>query len=209
MKQVQRWMLIGFAAAFMVSCSSAKKKSSPELSDLEGKKVALVSVDGEDTPRKVIEVALVNQLVKRGTFLLVSKQDIETAKAAPDQDPTDWKGIAQRAGADYALRAKVLKFDAPIHEGYSSETVEDSQLAEETGNGRTQRVFKVKSMEGDVKVELQFTHLSDGETRSGIAEAQQKVEESAKSSAIHLPPKLRFLEDLSNQAFKDFFDRYH
>jgi hypothetical protein len=202
--------VLGAIALSLQACSSAKKKTTPVLSDMNGKKVALISVDGEETPKKIVEVALVNQLVQRGTFILVPKPDVEAARAAPEQDPTDWKGIAKRAGADFALQAKVLKFDAPVREGYSSEEVVDSQLAEEMGtDGKTQQVFKTKSMEGDVQVELQFTRLEDGDTRSGVAEAREKVEANAKSSSIRMPPPLRFLEKLSNKAFREFFDRYN
>jgi hypothetical protein len=208
MKSFTRQGLLLALSVLLISCSSAKKKATPELSELEGKKVALVEVEGESTPRKIIEVALVNQLVHRGTFNLIAKQDVEASRVAVDQDPTDWKGIAKRAGADYALRAKVLKFEAPIHEGYSSEEVYDSQLAHEMGtDGKTQQVYKIKAMEGDVQIQLQFTRLEDGDTRTGIAQAQQKVEASAKTSSIHLPPQLRFLEDLSNKAFKEFFEK--
>jgi len=197
-------------AAFLAACSSAKKKDVPELSELEGRRIALVQVDGEETARKIIEVALINQLVDRGTFILVSKQDVEKARAAHDQDPNDLLGIAQRAGAEYALTAKVLQFDADTHEGYSTEEVEDSQLAEERGDdGKTTRVYKAKSLAAKVRVELKFTNLADKDTRNGIASAEETVFAEAKTSAAHLPPKLRFLEKLSNKAFKDFFDRYN
>jgi hypothetical protein len=210
MNRTANWLILGLAATFLISCSSAKKKSNLELSELHEKKVALLSVDGEETPRKIVEVALVNQLVQRGTFHLVPKQEVESSRAHPSQDPTDWRGIAKRAGADYALQAKVLQFDAPIQEGYSKEEVYDSQLAEETGtDGKTERVYKVKSMDGKVRVQLQFTNLETQETKSGIAAAEEHVEADAKSSSIHLPPKLRFLENLSNKAFRDFFEQYN
>jgi hypothetical protein len=202
--------IAGTCLLFLVSCSTGKKKTEPELSSLRGKKVALVGVDGEDTARKVIEVSLVNQLVQRGTFILISKQDLEQARLAPEQDPMDWKGIAKRSGAEVALRAKVLKFDAQDYSGYTSEEVYDSQLAEEHGtDGKTQRVYKVKSLNGDVQILLEFTTLDDTDTRSAVAEAQDKVVESEKTSSIHLPARLRFLETLTNKAFKTFFERYN
>jgi len=201
---------------FFVSCSTTKKNSVPELSSLKGKKVALVDVDGEETARKVIEVALINQLVQRGTFILISKQDVQQARIAPEQDPTDWKGIARRAGAEVALRAKVVRFDAQEQTGTMTEEVYDSQLAAEQGtDGKTQRVYRVKSLEGNVQVQLEFTTLVpsgkvlEDPTRFALAEAQEKVVESEKNSSIHLPLRLRFLENLANNAFKDFFERYN
>ena len=183
----------------------------PELSSLEGKKVALVGVDGEETARKVVEVALINQLSLRGTFILVSQEDLETAKASPAQDPTDWKGLAKRAGADFALRAKVLNFDADERQGYSEETVEDSVIAEEQGeeNAKTTHLYKVKSLTGHVKVQLDFTDVKSSETRSAVAEAKDITTEEGKTQAAHLPPRLRYLENLSNQAFAKFFDQYN
>jgi hypothetical protein len=196
----------------LAACSSAKKNASekPELSELQGKKVAFLSVEGEATARKIVEVALINQLVQRGTFILISKQEVDAAQKAPDQDPMDWRGIATRAGADYALQAQVLQFEAPIQEGYSTREVQDSQLAEEMGtDGKTQQVFKAKSLNGHVRIQLTFTRLIDGETKTAVAEAEEKIEANSQSSSIRLPPQLRFLEDLSNKAFRKFFDQYN
>lgn len=197
----------------MGGCAHSPKRTTPELDKLEGKKVALVGVDGEPTGRAVVEVALINELVKRGTFEIVSKQDVDTARVAPNQDPTDWRGIARRAGADYALRAKVLQFDADTHEGYSTVKERDSQLAQEDGeeNAETERLYKVKSLEGHIRVELQFAGVSadsDPDTKTGVAEAQDKVVVEGKTEAAHLPPKLRFLEGLCGVGFKKFFDQY-
>ncbi len=192
-----------------LGCSSAQKAQKVSaLSGLEGKKIALISVEGEETSKKIVEVALVNQLIRKGSFNLVPKQEVEAARAEPQQNPMDWKGIAARTGADYALVVHVLDFSADTREGYSTEEIYDSQLAAEQGtDGKTQRVFKLKSMEGHVKMEIRFRPVGAGADQSGTAEASQRVEENARSSSIHLPPKLRFLEELSNRAFKEFFDR--
>jgi hypothetical protein len=192
-------------------CSHARKKT-VELSDLQGKKVALISIDGEPTARSVVEVALVNQLIQHGSFDLVSKQDVEKARVAPAQDPTDWVGIARRAGADYALKAKVLEFESEEKNGYSSEKVEDSQMAEEMGeNARTtERIYKVKSLTGTVRVQMDFskTDAKDPDNRSGVAESSESVTAEAKTEAAHLPPRLRFLEKIAGDAFRKFFDQY-
>jgi hypothetical protein len=194
----------------LAACSHGQKKTTPELSKLEGKKVALTDIDGEETARRVIEVALINQLTQRGTFIIVSRQDVEAARKDPAQNPTDWVGVARRAGADYALKAKVLQFDGDIREGYSSTPIQDSQLAAERGDdGKDERIYKVKSLDGTVKVELDFAATSGDDYRSGVAEKEDRVVSEGKDEAAHLPPKLRFLETLSNGAFKDFFDRYN
>jgi hypothetical protein len=195
-------------AATACGCSHAKL-TTPELSKMEGKKVALVEMDGEPTAKRVVEVALINQLVQRGTFLIVSREDVEKARVAPEQNPMDWEGIGRRAGAEYAIRAKVLDFDASEREGYSKETVEDSQMEAETGDATTERVYKVKSLEGKVRVQMDFSSLTEKDLRSGVAEAEETVTSEAKDSRAELPPRLRFLENLSNQAFKKFFDKYN
>jgi hypothetical protein len=203
-------------AALGASCSSAPRKTTPELSKLEGRRVALVEIQGEATARRIAEVALINQLTRHGSFILVSKQDVEAARARPNQDPRDWQGLAREAGAEVALRMDVLQFDADTREGISTEQVQDSQLkAEQGGDGTTERVYKVRSLDGHVRFELEFADLAVSapgaapEVRKGVAEAQERVVEEARTGAAHLPPKLRFLEKISNQAFADFFERYH
>ncbi|MBL7715317.1 MAG: hypothetical protein JNL01_07585 [Bdellovibrionales bacterium] len=216
MKRTVSWSLILTAAVALVAsgCASSRKKTTPELSNYEGKKVALVEVEGESTQTAIVEVALVNQLIKRGTFILVSKKEIDQARTQVGTDTSDWKAFAKAAGADIALRAKVIQFDADTHEGYSSEIVDDSQMAAERGEAhrKVEKVFKVKALRGRVQVELQFATLTGdnaGDLRYAVAQANEDVQESANKSAIHLPPKLRFLEKLTNQAFAKFFDQYN
>lgn len=192
-------------------CSHARKKT-VELSEMQGKKVALISIDGEETARKVTEVALINQLVQHGSFDLVSKQDVEKARVAPDQDPMDWIGIARRSGADYALKAKVLQFDATENKGYSSEKVEDSQMAQDMGEDHrmTDQIYKVKSLVGHVQIQLDFakTDPKDPDLRTGVAEAEDTVTAGTRTEAPHLPPSLRFLEQIEGKAFAKFFEQY-
>lgn len=198
-----------FLCVLFSSCSGKSAKTTPELSQMEGKKVALVDIQGEETSKKVIEVALINQLVRTGNFVIISKQDLQAAKLAPDVDPSNIKAVAQRAGADFALTAKVLSFDADTRMGYDAIKVEDSQLEAETGDGKTEQIYKVRQLSGHVKVQLEFADLSGKSPgKSGIAERSGQVTQEAKDSAAHLPPRLRFLEDLSNQAFHDFFETY-
>jgi hypothetical protein len=198
----------------MDACSHAKT-TRPVLSDLEGKKVALVEIDGEPTARAVVEVALINQLLKQGTFEIISKQDLAKARNAPGQDPRDWTGIAKAAGADYALKAKVLNFDSEVHDGYSNVEVDDSEMAAEMGEKarKTQRLYKVKKLDGNVRVQLDFAHLEsreskDADLRSAVAQAEDHFTADEQAGAIHLPPRLRFLETIANQAFSKFFADY-
>lgn len=203
---------IAFAIGLVFSgCSSAPKKP-VHLSELKGKKVALVDIDGDPIARSVVEVSLVNQLVKRGTFTLVPKSDVQAARTAAEQDLADWRGIARRAGADVALRARVLDFKADEKSGYVLRKVEDSQLAAERGESArmAEREVPIRSMDGLVRVELEFTELAkpDAEPRKAEAKATDHVEADAHETAIHLPAKMSFLEKLSNRAFEAFFEEF-
>lgn len=213
MFRVRAAILASVFAIGLAGCSSARKKTVPELSRMEGRKVALVSLEGEPTSRSIVEVALVNRLIERGSFVVVSKQDVEKARTAPDLNPTDWKNLARRAGAEIALRARVAEFDATEREGYSTVEENDSQLAAELGRPasevKTTRAYKVRSLHGRVRVDLEFTDLTTDDTRTAPAEAEDTIAAESKDTAGHLPPKLRFLERLSNEAFKRFFAQYN
>lgn len=207
----QAFQVLPYTALLLVQlgCSSAQKKetSIPHLTEYRGQKVALVQIEAEATPRSMVEVALVNQLLDHGTFFLLPKQDIEKARTKVEVNPRDLLDVAKEAGADVALEAKVLEFKAEEHEGYSKEEKYDSQLAEERGEKEAidKNYYKVKALEGEVRIKLTFTDLKTGKKQEGIAEASEKVTADARQSAIHLPPKLRFLESLTQTAFKNFF----
>jgi hypothetical protein len=190
-----------------VSSCAGKKKTTPELSLLEGKKVALVAIEAEPGARNMIEVALVNQLHDHGSFILVSKQDVESARLRPDIDPLDWKSIAEAAGATVALRTRAVVFEANERQGYSKEEIFDTQLAEDRGDdGKDVRVYKVKGLKARVDYELSFTDLRTGETKIGHARAEDTVTAEAKNESAHLPPRMKYLSDLTERAFKTFFN---
>ena len=191
----------------LAACSSAKKKT-PELSELEGKRIAVVEIKGESTARRIVEVALVNQIAKRGTFELINKRDIQKVRNRPEIKVDDWSAIGRAVGADYVLQAEVVTFDATTREGYSEEVVHDSVLEEERGDGETKRLYKVRSMTGTVAIDIRFTELATGDVRSALAKHSDKVVVEAKNRAAHLPPKLRYLERLTNHAFNEFFEEY-
>jgi len=163
----------------LVACSSPKKKAELTFKDIEGKKVALVSIEAEPTAKKIIEVSLVNELIQNGSFILISKQELEKAKEDPTQDPMDWRGLARRAGADIALHARVLEFSAETHQGYSREQVIDSQLAQDLGtDGKTERLYKVKELTGQVRLELEIFPLRLRLKPKRVSQERQKLEES-------------------------------
>ncbi len=193
---------------FCTSCASVKKKNTPEFSKLFGKKVALVEMQGEATARKIVEVALVNQLVKKGTFQLISKQEVENARAAADLKATDYIELAKRVSADYALSIEIKNFDAVTREHYDSIEEEDSQLTEERGKdeAKTKRYFKVKMLDAHVLIQFEFVGTQDHDLQTGVAEATDHAEASAQKEAAHLPSHLSFMEKVTQKAIRDFFD---
>lgn len=194
-------------AVALASCSSGPK-TKPELSTLVGKKVALIAVEGEETARRVAEVALVNQLVKSGDFDLLARQEVEKSRAALGVDTTSPVEIARGAGADLALVARVVRFETQERSGYSKEKINDSQLEAETGDGRTERLYKVRALDGDVAMELVFTDVATGEVRRAEAARKETVTVEDRVRRESLPPRLRFLEKLTNEAFAEFFATY-
>jgi hypothetical protein len=88
-----------------------------------------------------VEVALANQIAKRGTFILLPKQDYDEARAKIGVDTSNPNETARAMGADYSLRIRLEEFEAKETKGYSKEEVYDSQLAEERGKdgGKTER----------------------------------------------------------------------
>jgi hypothetical protein len=200
--------ILAAALPLLAACSHASKSTTPELSQMLGKKVAFVEILGEKTAAQATEVALINQLTRNGTFIILSKEDVEAARVQFQQDPSDWKGIAKRAGADYALKARVLEFSSQVNVGYSHQTVEDSQMEAETGESKSDELYKVKRLTGKVKVELQFANIADGTVKTGTAEKEGQAEGDERQGAVHLPPRLSFLIGLLEQTFQDFFKEY-
>ncbi len=84
-------------------------------------------------------------------------------------------------------------------------------MAEERGESarKVEQLYKVKAIKGDVQVELQFATLADDDIRYAVAEAQETVKAEGNKGGIHLPPKLGFLEKLTNEAFARFFHKYN
>ena len=205
-------MFLGFLGTLSIwGCASKKRTDIPDLSEYSGKRVALIEIDGPSSSKAMVEVALVNQLVERGTFILISKREIERARAKASVNARDWKALSQAVEADLALKAQVLEFDAEESEGYNEEEVYDSQMAEERGKkeGTVKRLYKVKRLIGKVKIGLQFFRVNSGSVQSATVEESETLERDERKKSIHFPPRLRFMEELVNRAFQKFFDDFN
>jgi hypothetical protein len=195
------------------ACSSAPR-TTPRLSDLIGKRVALIEIEGEATQRSMIEVALVNNLQREGSFELISKEELQQAKTAPDVDTSDDQALGRKLKADYVLRIRALNFDASERQGYDRVKMEDSQLAAERGESArmTQRLVKVKSLTGTVALKIRFTPVAGAGQEPASREATQTVTDTVRATeekgAIRLPEKMSFLSRLTQRALDEFFKQY-
>ncbi len=183
----------------------------------QGKKIAFIEVVDDlhslatPTNKRIIEVALINQLAALPDHLvLVAKSVIEAAKLQPQQNPLDWEGIARAAGADVAVRARVLQMTVDRQAGFVNQAVVDSQWQAEQGND-AQRLAQVavQGLRGHVEIGLEWLDFATQARLSLQASASAQTEQKAETEAIHLPPMLRFLENLTNKAFKDCFSAYN
>jgi len=214
-REVRRFLIIMLLGA-LTSCSSGPKRSTPKLSEMVGKKVALVEIDAEPSTRLSVEVSLVNELISRGSFVLINKADLEKAKQDPTLHPTDTAALGRKVGADYTLKTKVLAYSADETAGYVKVRVEDSQLAAEQGEKArwTEKPVKAKSLVGTVHLEMEFTDLAKLEkdpadaVKSGPAVAMERIDATEEKGAIKLPPKMSFLDKLTRQAVRKFFEEF-
>ncbi len=198
-------LLTGAAA-----CSSTPKKLRENSFRMaEGKRVALVDIDAENSARSIIEVSLVNALTRTGYFDLVAKEDVTKAKALPGMIPGDVREIAKAAGAEFALSIHAKKFFAEERKGHSNERVYDSQLAAERGRdaGETDRLYEVRVLEGEVETEFVLTHVETGDVVRSITKNKEEVIRDSRQGAIRMPPRLRFLEQVTQKAVDAFFDQ--
>ncbi len=214
-REVKRFAIL-FLVGALTACSSGSKRTTPKLSEMTGKKVALVEIDAEPSTRLSVEVSLVNELIARGTFELIAKGDLEKAKQDPALNPLDAVALGKRVGADYVLKTRVRSFTADETSGYVKIKVEDSQLAAEQGEKArwTEKPVKAKSLVGTVHLELEFTDLARFEknptdaVKTGPAVATQRIDATEEKGAIALPPKMKFLDQLTRKAVRSFFEEF-
>ncbi len=209
-----RWLGLGHGFGLGVcllaaaGCSSAKKKV-PELSELLGKKIALIEIDGEATARTTVEVALANEIARRGTFILIPKLDLQKARVLPHVDPTDPRSIGKAAGADWAMKVSVKSWDSTETEGYDAiEEEEDSLLKKETGSGKSSRLAKVKLLKTTVEIEVELIEVDSDDVRKGTAREESSHRAVGTEGRPKTPWKLSELEKVAGRAFRAFFDRY-
>jgi hypothetical protein len=157
MRPISRFVPVLFILVGVSACTSSQKKShEPELAAVYGKSVALTELKTESfSHQKLVRSSLIDQLVNRGTFVLVSKYAVEEAREALGV-AANLKQVAQKAGGEYMLRIELLKL-VPTQ-------------AEETSQE------KVK--EGRAELKLEFTNLSQGGIFSDLAQSRDQIREN-------------------------------
>ncbi len=155
----------------------------------------------------MVEVAIVNELIKRGDFELISKKEFERARSEVEASPLAIAETAKRLGAHLLLKAEVRESTVDAEQGYDRVETEDSALRDETGNGKTDRLIKVKRLTGRVTIYFEFQDLATSETRSALETESEELRETEERGAIRLPPKLRFLERVVQKTVTRFFEQ--
>ncbi|MBN20148.1 MAG: hypothetical protein CL678_02585 [Bdellovibrionaceae bacterium] len=205
MPEIKKASLI-FVSLLGLHCSSSTKKI--ELSEFSGKSVALVEMKGTPTAQRITEVALINQLVHHGSFKLIPKKRIEQLKSQYDTDSTQLVSIAKKANADYALWIDIQQFKAEDEKTKVFKKTIDEDLLAETGSGVTEKVVPLITREGVYSASVRFMNLQTEKTSTGEVFSEKKEIHEEIKSAIHLTPKLRFLEMLAEDAFQKFFKEH-
>lgn len=192
------FFLAFFLIATLTSCSNSSKNTTdtPEAwSPLKHKRLAIEEIEGPESAQKIVEVAFVNEVHKRGSFVLLSKKEIAQARNR-DEKPA----------SDLTLKIKITSFDTEDIDSYAPDTEEDSVLVEERGSGDNNK-RNIHSVErtGKIRVELAFFDAQGSLIKQGIVEKTDSVTKSDKSGAIHFSPKLYFLDSITRKAMADFF----
>lgn len=195
-----------FSQIFLAGCAHKKTIQPVTLSNLVDKHVALAEVKGSVESVKHVEVAIINEILDHGRFMIVDKATVQDALSIYPTE-SDYEGLGKKVGADYVLGVKIKNFDIKERQGYDKVVTEDSVLTEESGEKKPvmgTRYVKVKSFEGLVKLECTFFDvLANKVTYQGIGEATA-TENSRDKKYMG---KMDLLERLSGQAITDFFEK--
>lgn len=208
-------------AAISVSACSKKKTDTLTRRSLEGKRVAVATIEGGDsTTKKIIEVALVNEIVDKGRFEIVNREDVQKAlenyPAASDR-----VRLGKYLHADYVLDIMAEEFKVTDRSGLD-EVIEADPVMKEEWHSKddvvAKKYVKVKSEEGRVKLKFTFVDVASGTGDAGSGAKALSAMGSAtdtrtarltgdKKTGGELPGKLALLEELSGKAVQNFFEK--
>lgn len=198
--------ILALLLLFVPACASKKKNQTETLSQhaLRGKIIALAEVRGPKEARDLVEVALVNDIIEKGSLYVVDRTTVAEALATYPAE-NDRQRLGQKVGADYVLTLAIEEFKVIDRQGLDAVEEEDSVLTEEWREKKTvvaKSYKKVRSSEGIVRLRFDFLDVSTGERAySGVGE----VRETFHSRERDLPRKMQLLESLTSQAVTDFF----
>ena len=186
-------------------CSHKKVKERLSQKDLRSKVVALIGVDGAKEAALQTEIAIVNQVIEKGTFQIIDRAAVQAALVGHPADG-DWVALGHELNADYVLRLTVVEFKAETRQGYDVNEEEDSLLSTENRTPRKQKwkhYSKVKSQEGYVKLRVEFFDVATHEMAQSEATEARRIFNSRDGE---IPRKLKMLEELTAQAVATYFE---
>ncbi len=171
---------------------------------LRGKIIALAEVRGSKEARDLVEVALVNDIIEKGSLYVVDRATVAEALTAYPAE-NDRQRLGKKVGADYVLTLAIEEFKVVDRQGLDAVEEEDSVLTEEWREKKpviAKSYKKVRGVEGIVRLRFDFLEVGTGENAySGAGEAR----ETFNSRERDLPRKMQLLESLTSQAVSDFF----
>lgn len=191
---------------FLPACASKKKNLSEPLTQrtLRGKIIALAEVRGPKEARDLVEVALVNDIIDKGSLYIIDRPTVAEALATYPAE-NDRQRLGKKVGADYVLTLAIEEFKVVDRQGLDALEEEDSVMTEEWREKKpvvAKSYKKVRSSEGIVRLRFDFLDVGTGERAyAGIGEAR----ETYNSRERDLPRKMQLLESLATQAVSDFF----
>ncbi len=201
--------LLKLALITLVVCSAgcAKKKAETlNLRMLESKKVAVAEITGDEKSAKMVEIALVNEIIEQGRFQIVDRTTVKEALVTYPAE-NDRVRLGKKVGADYVLSVAIQEFKVTDRSGLDQVEEEDSQMTEEWKSSdpiKTKSYVKVKGREGIVRLMFKFLDVEKDEVIfKGIGSGRETVNSREQT----IPGQLKLLEGLSNRAVRDFFDR--
>lgn len=171
---------------------------------LRGKIIALAEVRGSKEARDLVEVALVNDIIEKGSLYVVDRATAAEALVTYPAE-NDRQRLGKKVGADYVLTLAIEEFKVTDRQGLDAVEEADSVMTEEWHEKKpvaAKSYKKVRSSEGIVRLRFDFLDVGTGERADeGVGEAR----ETFNSRERDLPRKMQLLESLASRAVADFF----
>ncbi len=175
-------MTLRFLFILLSACSSAPLKHTY---------VALQSLSGTDTSKRILEVALLRFIDTEGSFEILPRRDTNT--------PCVYEPIE---GARFAFCASMDIFSINTRTGHDLvHTENDTQLAAETGSGVTDHLSKMRIHDAHIAGSITVIDLT---TQTKTVHPFDMTKQIKLPTEEHTPP-LRLLEAMTFETLEPIF----